>query len=531
MKKLADLPDNQKLQEILKRLRENPPKPESSPLKTTKPTPSDEEKEERKRMSKEEKRRHFEETDEPRATKAPDQYAELHKIYPDLPYGWLELIPIGKKPDGRTKFAPVYTPSAEEEEKYKEKQETKRMSLERGKAGKIVLVEGRHDKEIAQIKNMLMTILEQPGDTMAVKREKQFAKSILGIGKKDKSRDVDLGEESSQEELDEWRSSISEENLKASIRNTRILIAKLIQADKEEIRKILEKMKSKPSGKSTAPKQPKKTPEEKAKELAEMKEKGQEALSEGFGKLKTLEDFDPSELEMMEEDLLNRELEQNMGVGWERTLQSGEKAYQISSKQLSFLSLLYENALMRHQGLDPAKARSADYERKKQQYEKEKAQKEQFVEEIKKRKEEYQKKKQQEQEMGEDVDLEEIGLSEEELANFQKGASVKSANVNKALKKKELLQRAKKLRQMQSKRKDPTFVNWVKKQWSNLKKELKDMNDPRRQSQSPGLEYTPEEKKEFSNWMDQFRGGKPAKTQSILTKIKKARTAVRKCQK
>jgi len=44
----------------------------------------------------------------------------------------------------------------------------------------IFLQEGRDDSRIHEIRHMLMTILNQPGHTMAIRRDKNFASSILG---------------------------------------------------------------------------------------------------------------------------------------------------------------------------------------------------------------------------------------------------------------------------------------------------------------------------------------------------------------
>ena len=51
---------------------------------------------------------------------------------------------------------------------------------ELAKSGKTVLVEGRDDEQIAELRNMLETILNQPGDDLSADRERNIAKSILG---------------------------------------------------------------------------------------------------------------------------------------------------------------------------------------------------------------------------------------------------------------------------------------------------------------------------------------------------------------
>ena len=44
----------------------------------------------------------------------------------------------------------------------------------------VLLEEGHHDSQIHEIKHMLMTIVNQPGNTMEIRRDKNFASSILG---------------------------------------------------------------------------------------------------------------------------------------------------------------------------------------------------------------------------------------------------------------------------------------------------------------------------------------------------------------
>lgn len=114
--------------------------------------------------------------------KIPEKYEILHRLDDSLPYGEFQPISVTNSA-GEKKRVMVYQPTEEENAAYKQFQERRQSEDARGKTGKIVLLEGRDDREIAEIREMLETIVSQPADTMSAKKEVQFAKSILGKNK------------------------------------------------------------------------------------------------------------------------------------------------------------------------------------------------------------------------------------------------------------------------------------------------------------------------------------------------------------